>query len=404
MGHAEPHAAFVAPHPGADAPAGAGLHDLHAADDRLVAETCATYGAHTRRRLRQLLDEAAMEAATAGAVDAAYLHRLVADYPTRGGKMLRPSLCIASARAFGASIDDAVDMAASIELLHNALLVHDDIQDGSERRRGRPTLHALHGLPLALNAGDALGLLSLRPLRDQVARFGPTLAARLFAETERMAWETTEGQALELGWRRDNRVDLDDEHYLTMVLKKTCWLTTIHPLRAGCLIGTRGRAPGGGPLEPLLDALLRVGFFCGAAFQIQDDLLNLVEPGEAAAAQPAADGPPAPGYGKEADGDLLEGKRTLMLLHALRAATPPERARLVAYLAAPRERRDREALVWVRAQLTASGGVAHARQVAQALAGAALCEFDHHLAPALRDGDDRRFLRALITWVLRRGH
>ena len=111
-----------------------------------------------------------------------------------------------------------------------------------------------------------------------------------------MAWESAEGQALELGWQRDNRTDLDDEDYLRMVLQEDVLARRRSiRLRVGCLIGARGRMP--------LDPLVRLGFFFGAAFQIQDDLLNL-EPGAA--------------YGKEINGDLLEGKRTLMIIHALR--------------------------------------------------------------------------------------
>ena len=77
--------------------------------------------------------------------------------------MLRPSLCIATARAFGASADDAVRSAVALELLHNAFLVHDDVEDESEERRGQPTLHALHGVPMAVNVGDALTLIGLAP-------------------------------------------------------------------------------------------------------------------------------------------------------------------------------------------------------------------------------------------------
>ena len=274
-------------------------HGVHRAslysgtDDALVQAVLEEYGDLTRRHLHAYLPQ--------GEPDS-YLYELLADYPQRGGKMLRSSLCIATARAIGAPLEDALASAVSIELMHNALLVHDDIEDASERRRGDPTLHALHGVPLAINAGDAMGLLSLRPLKDNFHRLGVALALRIFEETERVAWESTEGQALELGWQRDNRTDVTDEDYLQMVLQKTCWLTTIHPLRVGCLIGARGRMP--------LDPLIRVGFFFGAAFQIQDDLLNL----EAAA-----------GYGKERNGDLYEGKRTLMIIHALRTAAEPER-------------------------------------------------------------------------------
>jgi len=74
---------------------------------------------------------------------------------------MRPSLCIATARAYGATLDDALGTAVAIELLHNALLIHDDIEDESEERRGRPALHQLHGIPLAINAaGDGAWLAS----------------------------------------------------------------------------------------------------------------------------------------------------------------------------------------------------------------------------------------------------
>jgi len=191
-------------------------------DEPLVRTVLDEYGELTRRSVQAYLphDE-----------PGSYLYELLADYPRRGGKMMRSSLCIAMARVTGASIDDAIASAVSIELMHNALLVHDDIEDASEERRGTPTLHALHGVPLALNAGDAMGLLSLEPLKENFHRLGLGTALRIFEETGRMAWETTEGQALELGWTRDNRVDLTDEDYLRMVMKKTCWLAAVHPLR-----------------------------------------------------------------------------------------------------------------------------------------------------------------------------
>ena len=156
----------------------------------------------------------------------------------------------------------------ALELLHNAFLVHDDLEDESEERRGRPTLHVRHGAPLAINAGDALAVLSLRPLIDNVGTLGARLALRILEEAERMARESVEGQALELWWRQHHVIDLEEADYLRMVLKKTCWYTTIYPMRVGALIGTRDGVE--------LDSYLHFGFFVGAAFQIQDDLLNLV--------------------------------------------------------------------------------------------------------------------------------
>jgi geranylgeranyl diphosphate synthase, type II len=340
-------------------------------DTGLVQDMLQEYGEVTRRHIARYLPRE--EPRT-------YLYELLADYPSRGGKMLRSSLCLAMARATGASLEDAIPCAVSIELMHNALLVHDDIEDASDERRGTPTLHALHGVPLALNAGDAMGLLSLLPLKDNVHRLGLATALRVFEETERMAWESAEGQALELGWRRDNRADVAEEDYLQMVLQKTCWLAAIYPLRIGCLIGGRGRLP--------LDPLIRLGFFFGAAFQIQDDLLNLA-PGEH--------------YGKELDGDLLEGKRTLMIIHALRQASAAERERVLAFLALPRDARAADDIAWLRRLLERTGAIDHATAYAHALGGAALYEFDTYFA-GVADSRDLRFIRGLLVWVLQRTH
>jgi geranylgeranyl diphosphate synthase type II len=340
-------------------------------DVPLVRAVLTEYGELTRARVQTYLPREE---------PGSYLYDLLADYPCRGGKMMRSSLCIAMARATGASIDDAIATATSIELMHNALLVHDDIEDASDQRRGTPTLHSLHGIPLALNAGDAMGLLSFRPLKENFHRLGIATALQIFEETERMAWESAEGQALELGWTRDNRTDLTDEDYLHMVMKKTCWLAAVHPLRVGCIIGARGRLP--------LDPLVRLGFFFGAAFQIQDDVLNL-------------DAMPA--YGKEANGDLLEGKRTLMVIHALRHASGPQRQALIAFLQRARADRSPSHLWRVRTLLRRTGALDHARTTARVLAGAALFEFDRYFAH-VADSRDVRFMRNLVTWVHERSH
>ena len=308
-----------------------------------------------------------------------HLYNLVADYPRRGGRMLRPSLLIATARAFGASLEDAVGTAAALELLHNAFLVHDDIEDESEERRGRPTLHALHGVAAAVNVGDALTLLGLRALIDNRKRLGPRLAMQVMEEAERMARESVEGQAIEIGWRRDNALHISDADYLDMVLKKTCWYTTIFPLRVGALIGTRSNRD--------LDRFLRFGFFLGAAFQIQDDLLNL-------------QGDPQR-YGKELSGDIWEGKRTLMLIHLLRSASEEERRRLATFLSQSRAARTGQDVEWVLDRMDTYGSLEYARRLAHGLAGAARHEH-RHLGAGLRDSSDTRFVRAIITWVLER--
>jgi len=336
----------------------------------IVPQVLDEYGAATRTVLAGYLAPRAPER---------HLYDLVADYPRRGGRMLRPSLCIATARIFGATIDDAVQSAAALELLHNAFLVHDDVEDESESRRGRPTLHALHGVPLAVNVGDALALLGLRALMDNRRSLGPRVTLHVLQEAERMARESIEGQAIELGWRRDNMIGLSDADYLQMVLKKTCWYTAIYPSRIGALIGTRS--------EERLDRFVRFGFFLGAAFQIQDDLLNLV--GDARR------------YGKELNGDIWEGKRTLMLIHLLREARAVDRRRVCEFLATPRGGRTETQVAWLRELMDAYGCLDYASELAHALAGAARHEFAA-LYAALPDSRDLQFIAALPSWVLSR--
>jgi len=336
----------------------------------LVRETLDRYGAMTREAITRYLKPSAPRTE---------LHALAADYPTRGGRALRASLCIAAAGAFGAPAEDAINSAVALELMHNAFLIHDDVEDGSEERRGRPTLHLLQGVPIAVNVGDALSVMSLRPLLENRARLGAQRTLRILEETERMAEESVQGQALELAWRRDNNLALRERDYLQMILKKTCWYTCIYPCRVGALIGSGGPLPGG--------QFLRFGFFLGAAFQIQDDVLNL-------------SGDPR-WYGKEIGGDLWEGKRTLMLIRLFEQATVEERIELRRVLGRPRENRTVRDVAWIRERMEAYSCLAHAQQVAHALAGAAAHEFSVECAalPASRDKD---FLQALPAWVLAR--
>src|SRR5436190_12103087 len=107
------------------------------------------------------------------------LYDLMLDYPLRGGKALRPALCVASCRALGGRLEDVIRTAAVIELYHNAFLIHDDIEDGSLLRRGRPTLHTEYGVPTAVNVGDAMLALAMRPLLDNTRVLGLGKALRI---------------------------------------------------------------------------------------------------------------------------------------------------------------------------------------------------------------------------------
>ncbi len=259
------------------------------------------------------------------------LYDLILDYPLRGGKALRPALSIATCLGLGGHLEAILPTAATLELYHNAFLIHDDIEDESWWRRGKPTLHIDHGIPIAVNVGDAMLSLSLQPLLDNVERVGLGPALRILRAVAHMTRRTVDGQALELDWVRNNTWQLDDADYLKMVELKTSWYSFITPLQVGAV------AAGAGPEQ--LEPLESLGRHLGAAFQITDDLLNLrADPEE---------------YGKEIGGDLWEGKRTLMLLHALRSAETagPESRRADPGQAPPERRR--------RARADGPAGSAH---------------------------------------------
>lgn len=349
--------------------AGSLADDLGAASAEGMVEALSVYGRATRAELDRYLT---------AFPSAPFLDELIADYPSRGGKMLRPAICIANARVFGGAPEAASRCAAAVEILHNGLLIHDDIQDGSEVRRGRPTLHALHGAPLAINAGDAMMFAALRPLIDALRPLGPSVAAQVLDISSTMARETAEGQALELGWRDRNVIDLTDADYFRMALKKTAWMGMIWPAQLGLVVGSRGLA------DPA--SVVRFGYFLGVAFQIEDDLRNL-----------SVD----PGYGKEMNGDLFEAKRTLMLIHAHRNCSSAERARMATFLALPRETRTADEVLWLAELMERLGSIRHAREVAAGMAGAAAHEFGLAYG-GLPASPDRSFLAGLVSWIFER--
>ena len=173
------------------------------------------------------------------------LYDLILDYPLRGGKALRPALSIATCLGLGGHLEAVLPTAATLELYHNAFLIHDDIEDESWSRRGKPTLHIDHGIPIAVNVGDAMLSLSLQPLLDNVERVGLGPALRILRAVAHMTRRTVEGQALELDWVRNNTWQLDDADYLKMVELKTSWYSFITPLQVGAVAaGARARAVG----------------------------------------------------------------------------------------------------------------------------------------------------------------
>ncbi len=311
----------------------------------------------------------------------AYLYDLMVDYPSRGGKGFRPALCITTCNAFGGKTEQAKFSAIALELLHNAFLIHDDVEDESFNRRNKPSMHQLTNKAIAVNVGDAMNVLALYPLFKNKMVLGDKLTQTIFLEMQHLVTESTEGQALELGWRRDNCINLREADYFRMILKKTCWYTCIHPIRIGALIGTKGY------INPA--KFDRLGYFMGAAFQIQDDVLNLVANEKE--------------YGKEIGGDIMEGKRTLMLIHLMGKCNSQERSFIRDFLAIPILDRSQDDAAHIFGLMEKYQSVKHAQKTSQYLAGAALKEFYTHFS-ALPDTLEKAFLEQMILYMIDRNY
>jgi geranylgeranyl pyrophosphate synthase/uncharacterized protein with NAD-binding domain and iron-sulfur cluster len=309
-----------------------------------------------------------------------HLYGLARDFIERSGKGLRPAFCIATARALGGRSEDALLAAAGIEMLHNAFLVHDDIEDGSETRRGVPAMHRQVGIPIAVNTGDAMNALAMRLFRRSGDSLGPAVALRILDEVDHMLVESLEGQAAELGWVRDNDLTLGADDYLRLVLKKTAWYSFIHPMRIGALTA-RGDDQGLGRFD-------RFGYLLGLAFQITDDVLNLNGNGAR--------------YGKEIDGDLLEGKRTLILAHTLEHADRQDRAWIANFLSRPRERRLPREVYRLHEIMARGGSIQWAQQAASEFAQAASREFDESAFAGVPAGPDLAWLRSAVDFLVSR--
>jgi geranylgeranyl diphosphate synthase, type II len=300
------------------------------------------------------------------------LYDLMLDYPERSAKALRPALCIATCRALGGPLGGVLQSAAVLELYHNAFLIHDDIEDGSEKRREGNTLHRNEGVAIALNVGDAMLALALQPLFDNMRLLGLGKALRILNAVAEMARHTAEGQALELSWIRDETWELDDLDYLRMVQRKTTWYTFITPVVVGALVA--------GASEPEITQLRLFATALGSAFQIQDDVLNLSAEEER--------------YGKEINGDLWEGKRTLILLHALRAASERDRARALGILRKPRPALDAPADSELARELAALRQAGELTELAYERLSRAT--FDGNGSARHKTEEDVSFLRQLI--------
>jgi geranylgeranyl diphosphate synthase type I len=184
--------------------------------------------------------------------------------PARRGKRLRPQMLMRSALDEGAYLDDALDAAVAIEILHNYSLVHDDIEDRDELRHGRKTLWSVYGIAQAINAGDAMCALSFLSLTRAASRLPAASVVAMVVALHEAHRTMCEGQSMDIAFESAAHVGLDD--YIAMIDRKTAAL-----FEAALVLGAYcGRAG-----ESAIAAYRELGRAYGRAFQIRDDVLGI---------------------------------------------------------------------------------------------------------------------------------
>ena len=216
-----------------------------------------------------------------------------------GGKRLRPMLVMLSCGIFSDQIQSALPAAAAVEMFHNFTLLHDDIMDNAAMRRGKPSVFARWGQNVAILSGDAMLICAYRLLSGVPAHLLP----QILATFNQMALEVCEGQQYDMDFEQKQKVSVVE--YMHMIELKTSVL-----LAGSAVIG----ATLGGASEEDCRKLRRFAVELGLAFQLQDDMLDI--------------------YGTEAElgkkigGDILEGKKTCLMLHAMSRANEADRETL----------------------------------------------------------------------------
>jgi len=288
-----------------------------------------------------------------------------------GGKRLRPYLTIKACEAVGGRAEDAVPFAAAVEFLHNFTLVHDDVMDHDDLRRGKPTVHKVYGMPMAILAGDLL----FAKVYDVIVRNRPSGMSpeRLLESIDKVTEATLilcQGQALDISLPSASDVTVDD--YIYMVGAKTSAL-----FRACAQVG----ALAGGGSDEQVNALGSFAWDAGVAFQIEDDILGVTATEET--------------LGKPVGSDIREGKKTLINIHALENATEEQRKLFnMAFGVEDASHEDIEAAVETLEEV---GSIAYARSVADEYITRAFKSLD-----VIPDTPAKAELKTLIEYFVKR--
>ncbi len=237
-------------------------------------------------------------------------YKITRDYSDRQGSYRRPGLILLTGQMLGAKIEDLIIPAAAMQLSEDWILVHDDVEDHSELRRGKTSLNKLYGLEIAVNAGDAGHIIMWKMLKDYL--INNKKGALIYDKFIDILEKTVEGQFLDIDfiYNKKNFENINEDLYFKIINSKTCYYTVYGPMQLGAISA--------GSSDEILKIIEEIGTPAGIAFQIIDDILDLTADNKA--------------FGKQKYGDLYEGKITLIILNAYKNATNEEKNKILVYI------------------------------------------------------------------------
>jgi geranylgeranyl diphosphate synthase type II len=303
---------------------------------------------------------------------------IVKDYPTRKGKYLRPTLVCLTAEAVGAKLEDTLPTASAMQISEEWLLIHDDLEDDSPKRRGLPALHKKYNLPIAVNAGDALHNIMWKALFENRKILGEKKTFQILDEFNTQLFRTTLGQMTEIIWRDSVKNQFDDSDWYFIADGKTSYYTIACPMRLGAIIADAN--------QNQLEKLAQFGVLLGRAFQLQDDILDVTSDF---------------GGRKEFAGDIYEGKLTVILGQLLKRANKKDKQRLTSFLNKKREEKTKDEVLWVVSKMKEYEAISYAQNLANEFKDKAKVYFQKELT-FLKKEPAREELLTLIDFITER--
>ncbi len=272
-------------------------------------------------------------------------YKMVREYSDRQGSYRRPGLLMLSGEMLGAKPEDLLLPATAMQVSEDWILVHDDIEDHSEMRRGKPALQNMYGYELAINAGDSLHITMWKILKDYMLVAGKSKGNKVFEKFYDMLEYTVEGQFIEDNFIYNIREmsKASENLYFRIVNGKTCYYTVYGPMQIGGMVA--------GAKKSTLNSFETIGRPAGIAFQIVDDILDMTADEKV--------------FGKKRHGDLYEGKITLIMLQTYKEASAEEKEKIDSIFRKGREQKTEDDINYLLEKIEKYGGIEYAKSRAE---------------------------------------